>query len=166
MSNSTDDYKAKGYHSKSEMRRVEMLKGSEVGDSTLPPPEVRERIERAAIEYSDSLPEKYNDRVEKLAAQLDFTKGARAGWAEGRAEIERLEKNMHEIAELHRDIANEADELEEKLTAAQAEITRLREALGEAVEYLEPRLAGKFGSRGLTIVLPRLREALAGKGEA
>jgi hypothetical protein len=35
------------------------------------------------------------------------------------------------------------------------------EALESTVEYLEPRLANKIGSRGLTVVLPNAKAALA-----
>ncbi len=45
-------------------------------------------------------------------------------------------------------------------------ILDLEAALQEAIEYLEPRLAGKPGSRGLTIVLPKLREVLYSQEES
>ena len=37
---------------------------------------------------------------------------------------------------------------------------KLRILLREAVEYLEPRLAGKYGSHGLTVLIPKLRAAI------
>ncbi len=50
--------------------------------------------------------------------------------------------------------------LREELAAIQSENARLRGALEIAIEYLEPRLANKTGSRGWTMVLPVLRQAL------
>ena len=46
-----------------------------------------------------------------------------------------------------------------------SEVAALADALKLAVDYLEPRLATKHGSHGLTVVLPRLREALAAHRE-
>lgn len=45
----------------------------------------------------------------------------------------------------------------------EAENQKLREALELAVKYLEPRLANKYGSHGLTVVLPTLKKALEEK---
>lgn len=39
-------------------------------------------------------------------------------------------------------------------------VTKLVSALKMAIEYLEPRLASKTGSRGLTVILPALKETL------
>jgi len=57
------------------------------------------------------------------------------------------------------DLCDEIDRLADQLAAERERSKGLREALRDAIEYLEPRLANKHGSRGLTIVLPKLRAA-------
>jgi hypothetical protein len=47
--------------------------------------------------------------------------------------------------------------------ATEIENQKLREALEFAIEYLEPRLANKHGSRGLKVILPALKKVLEGK---
>lgn len=53
----------------------------------------------------------------------------------------------------------------EKYRDLKAKYEKCVSALNDAIEYLEPRLTNKFGSRGLTILLPKLKETIAELGE-